>query len=213
MVDWSLVATGVGIGIAVSAPVGPVNVMCIHRALRAGFLPGLSAGLGAVAGDGVYAAIAAFGITAISGFIEGNLDAIQLVGGIVLILFGLRIALKPPLPRTEVADDTALSLAGAAATAFALTVTNPALIVGFVAIFGGLGEIADEPLDYASAGLLVASVMGGGLLWFSALSALVSRFRARIDGRWLRAINFGSGLALAAFGVAVLASLALGQAG
>lgn len=48
-----LIPVGIVIGILVAAPVGPVNVLCIQRAVERGFWGGVAAGLGAVLGDGL----------------------------------------------------------------------------------------------------------------------------------------------------------------
>ena len=61
-----LVLAGIGIGVLMAAPIGPVNVLVIQRAVAGGFWAGLAAGIGAVLGDGLLAAIAAFSVTAIS---------------------------------------------------------------------------------------------------------------------------------------------------
>lgn len=59
---------GIIIGILVAAPVGPVNVLCIQRAIARGMWGGVAAGLGAVLGDGLIALSAAMGVGAISGW-------------------------------------------------------------------------------------------------------------------------------------------------
>ena len=61
-----LVLAGISIGVLMAAPIGPVNVLVIQRAVAGGFWAGLAAGIGAVLGDGLLAAIAAFSVTAIS---------------------------------------------------------------------------------------------------------------------------------------------------
>ena len=73
-------------------------------------MPAFVAGLGAVLGDGGHAAIAAFGVTAISDTIENHIGAIQLVGGIVLIGFGSNSAFRTPHPEERVDEDTRLSM-------------------------------------------------------------------------------------------------------
>ena len=64
MIDFGLVANGIAIGLAVAAPIGPVNLIVIRRTLRYGQLNGFLSGAGAATGDAIFAAIAAFGLTA-----------------------------------------------------------------------------------------------------------------------------------------------------
>jgi threonine/homoserine/homoserine lactone efflux protein len=210
VLDWGLIAIGFGIGLAVAAPMGPVNIMIIHRGVQGGFMSAFVAGLGAVLGDGLYAAIAAFGVTAISDTIENHIGAIQLVGGIVLIGFGSNLVFSTPHPEERVDEDTRLSMLGAAVSSFVLAVTNPALLLGFVAIFAGLDEIGRAPDNYALAAQLTVGVLAGGLLWWFLLASLVARFRHRITLPWLRGINAAAGIALAIFGALLLADIAIG---
>src|SRR5919198_1220500 len=86
-----ILPVGLVIGVLVAAPVGPVNVLCIHRAIQRGFWGGIAAGLGAVLGDGLIALFAALGVGAISGTIQQYRDAVQLMGGLALIAFGAKL--------------------------------------------------------------------------------------------------------------------------
>ena len=92
-----LVLAGIGIGLLVAAPIGPVNVLCIQRAVAKGFWGGLAAGLGAMLGDGLLAAIAAFSMTAISDLMIAYSGPIQLFGGALLIVFGIGLLFARPM--------------------------------------------------------------------------------------------------------------------
>ncbi|WP_306027165.1 LysE family translocator [Stappia sp. MMSF_3263] len=192
---------GLGVGLATSAPVGPINIAAIQRALRSGFLAGFCAGLGAVLADGLYASFAAFGVTAVSDFVDENSAIIQTVGGLLVIVFGIRILLSRP--HLENDEEPSPSLVSGIATGFVMTVTNPGVVLGFLAIFGSLGKWAPDPGDYVGAAMLVAGVLTGALSWWVMLSALVSRLRLRMNDTWLLWINRGAGAALIAFGVAI----------
>ena len=87
---------GVFIGVLIAAPVGPVNIVCIQRTLERGFWGGFAAGLGAVLADGVIAMVAAYGATAISGFMTTHQLKIELAGGLILTVFGLNVFLSQP---------------------------------------------------------------------------------------------------------------------
>ncbi len=54
-----IIPVGLIIGVLVAAPVGPVNVLCVQRAIERGFWGGIAAGLGSVLGDGLIALCAA----------------------------------------------------------------------------------------------------------------------------------------------------------
>ena len=143
--------------------------------------------------DALYAAVAAFGVSAISGFVEGHLTIIKLVGGLLLLGFGFTVARKHPHADEDVEHGRKFGLIGSAVASFVLAVTNPALLFGFLAIFGGISDIADDPLTLSQASILVAGVAAGSALWWVILSAGVSRLRDRITDRSLAEIG-GKGL-------------------
>jgi threonine/homoserine/homoserine lactone efflux protein len=207
VLDWGLIGIGFGIGLAVAAPMGPVNIMVIHRGVKHGFLSAFVAGLGAVVGDTLYAGIAAFGITAISDVITDHLTLIKIVGGLLLIGFGVSLIPREPHPEEGIEEDTRPSMLAAAFSTFVLCVTNPALLLGFAALFSGLDEIGRAPDNYMSALELTAGVLAGGLCWWLAISSAVARFRHKITVSWLRSINVIAGVALAVFGGLLLADV------
>src|ERR1700681_3409369 len=86
-----LILAGIVIGLIVAAPIGPVNLICIRRTFFCGPLNGFFSGLRAALGDGMFAIVTAFGITAISQWIEGYSTILKLAGGLMLIGFGLHI--------------------------------------------------------------------------------------------------------------------------
>jgi arginine exporter protein ArgO len=146
-------AKGMAIGLAIAAPVGPIGVLCIRRSLNAGMLTGLVSGLGAAVADAVYGAVAGFGLTSVSMFLLDHQAAIRILGGVALLVIGLRILLAKAPAAGEQANANG-RLAGAFASCFLLTLTNPTTILSFLAIFAGLG-LAEWVRDYTAATVLV----------------------------------------------------------
>ena len=193
-----------------AAPLGPVNVLVIQRAVSRGFWGGLAAGLGAVLGDGVLAAIGAFSIAAISDVIVAYSDTVQLVGGLLLLGFGLALLLCRPVLLTPVDERSHLfEHAGIIPQTFLLTVTNPGAVLGMAAMIGGLGSLIGGLNTNLEALILVAAVMGGSLLWWLGLSELIATIRHKLTEGRLNVINRVAGFILFAFGVALLIEVAL----
>src|SRR5436190_4460537 len=142
----ALIIIGAAIGFFAAVPIGPVNLLCIRRTLALGALNGFLGGLGAAAGDGIFAAITAFGLTAIKILIEGYQPILEIVGGALLIFFGYREFTAHPHMRD---DEGSLkkagraSLPGAIATTFVLAVTNPATAFGFAISFSAVSGLLD----------------------------------------------------------------------
>jgi threonine/homoserine/homoserine lactone efflux protein len=90
-----------------------------------------------------------------------------------------------------------------------LTLTNPATILSFVAIFAGLG-MAQSATSFGAPAWLVLGVFCGSALWWLLLSSGVGLLRARLDTRALRWVNRLSGGILLAFGVVALATSVAG---
>lgn len=192
---------GLVIGFSIAAPVGPIGVLCIRRTLADGRAIGLAVGLGAAAADAVYGAIAGFGLTAVSSLLVRQQGMLRLVGGLFLCYLGVRTFLARPADRSARAGGT--GLIGAFTSTFGLTLTNPATILSFVAVFAGLG-IAGAG-SWREASILVAGVFLGSALWWLLLSGVVGALRSRLHVSALRWVNRLSGAVLLAFGVAALA--------
>lgn len=198
-----IIPVGLVIGVLVAAPVGPVNVLCIQRAIERGFWGGVAAGIGAVLGDGLIALFAALGVGAISGAISEYRTAIQIVGGIALALFGLKLYLTEPrldaLARAHHESASLKDFVWDIPQTFFLTITNPGAVLGLFAIFGGVSTFVEVD-TYIDAFTMVAAIMGGSLGWWLLLSELIGRIRHKIDGHRLALINRIAGILLIGFG-------------
>lgn len=109
----------------------------------------MATGLGAATADGIYGAIAAFGISAVSSRLVDEQDPIRLLGGIALIVIGWRMFNANP--RAPAQSASAQGVGGAYASAVLLTLTNPATILYYVAVFAGLG-LAEFGYDRIASG-------------------------------------------------------------
>lgn len=206
----SYVALGILGGIFVTAPVGPVNLMIMQRAFRYGFPTALAAGLGASLADLLFAAAAAFGLSTISGFIEGHSPLIQLLGGLLVVTFGARILWRQPGLSKPLPPDTGRrGKAGIAVAAFFMTITSPATVFGFIAYFSALGEWGPQEDDHAGTFQLLLGVVIGTVGWWCGLAWVVTRLRVRFDEATLARINVVSGALLVGFGALILGRLSV----
>ena len=207
-----IIPVGLVIGVLVAMPVGPVNILCVQRALERGFWGGVAAGLGVVIGDGLIALFAALGVGAVSGAIKHSRMTVQTIGGLVLLAFGLRLFLTPPrIARDEHADGQRPSLADFAwdiPQTFFLTITNPAAMLGLFAIFGGISSFV-EVETYIDAFTIVAAIMAGSLAWWVVLSHTVGRFRHHMDLAKLQLVNRVAGIVLIGFSGLLLGEVAM----
>jgi threonine/homoserine/homoserine lactone efflux protein len=204
-----LIGSGVVMGLVAAVPIGPVNLICIRRSFAFGPVNGFMSGLGAALGDGVFAAVTGFGLTWVAMLIEGYAPIIELIGGAMLVWFGWRTFTAPPMVRgVDEGDRVGANLLRAMVSTFALTVTNPATLLAFTAMFASLGGLAGGAGSYVDAGFVVAGVVGGSAGWWLALTTVIGLFHARIDEKVMKRINQGSGVLVAIFGLVVLVHLA-----
>jgi threonine/homoserine/homoserine lactone efflux protein len=203
--DLSLLLRGMVIGLAIAAPVGPIGVLCIRRTLAEGRVVGLVSGLGAASADAIYGMIAAFGLSSVLSLLTGLSFWTRLLGGLFLIYLGLRTLRERPAEHA--APVSSAGLLGAYGSTLLLTLTNPATILSFVAIFAGLG--LGTTAGGGEAALLVGGVFLGSAGWWLLLSGGVSLVRDRISPRSLRWINVAAGVIILSFGIAAIGALLL----
>jgi len=211
--DWlRLILGGLIIGIVVAAPIGAVNLICMRRTLTYGPLNGFISGLGAAVGDGFFAIVAAFGLSALSEFILRYEGWLKLAGGIVLVALGLHTYFADPAKITaarrkgETLNGTD-DLPHTVAATFLLTVTNPATLFAFTAIFAGAATELHYTQSAASAGFLAVGVIGGSALWWFVVTLAVGMLHGQLSDRWVHRVNQISGGAIALLGLIVLGML------
>lgn len=204
--DLSLIVAGVAIGISVAAPLGPVNLIVIRAALRRSMLIAFIAGLGAVVADVIFAAIAAYGVRSIESLVSAYALPMTLAGGVLLVVIGIRTARKhatsSDLDAAEMASGRVMLRKFL--TTFALTITNPGALFGFLAIFGTLSAVLKLGIAPYRPLLAVAGVTIGGIAWWLFLGFVVTRLKGKFTPAVLDRINRWTGVLIAAFGFALL---------
>jgi threonine/homoserine/homoserine lactone efflux protein len=203
MYDYLLVQ-GLLIGFVVAVPVGPLGLLCINRALLLGPASGLYSGLGVATADALAAAIAALGISLVSGFLTQHQIVFRLIGGLFLFYLGMKIYQSEPQRLSP--PGTVNGLLTAYATTFFLTISNPVTILSFVAIYAGW-HVQSLAGNYLAAAILTCGVFAGSALWWIALFIGLTTFRDKFSLRILGWIHRVSGALIAGFGVVVLLSL------
>lgn len=202
-VGWSLFAQSLLIGFSIAAPVGPIGLLTIQRTLQLGPAAGLATGLGAAVADALYGAVGAFGVTALIDALTAARVPLAVGGGLFLLWMAWRIA-RAPVAERVAATPGGSDLLRCFAGTFVLTLSNPATIISFIAVFGALAGRSRVTSPWT----MIAGVLAGSALWWLLLSALVGRLRERFDAGWRRRVNVVSAVVLAAFALWQFAALA-----
>ncbi len=184
-----LVVKGLIVGIMASAPMGPVGVLCIQRTLNKGKWYGFVTGVGAAFSDIVYALITGFGMSFVVEFIEDktNMFYMQLVGSVLLFLFGVYTYRSNPGQAMRPASKNRGTLIHNMVTGFLVTFSNPLIIFLFVALFARFTFVVPDHLFQQSLGYV--SVFIGALIWWFMLTAGINKVRTRFDVKGIWVLN------------------------
>lgn len=193
-ITLEILIKGIIIGIAVSAPMGPIGVLCIQKTINRGRRVGMISGLGAAAADSLYAVIAAFGLGYTQRFFTDNQTIMQAVGIIILLFLGCKMFFTSPVTqiRKRHTPKKVSGLFGDLVSVFFLTLSNPLTIIFFGASIAALDVFSDTH-SLASQVLTVAGVFAGASIWWFSLTGIVNLFRHKFRLKQLWWINKISG--------------------
>lgn len=194
---------GLFLGLALSAPVGPIGLLCIRRTINRGPLSGLATGIGAASVDTFFAALAAFGISALIDILTDYSNELRLIGGIIMLVMSYSIWSDNTANDAANAtpdDRTQANLLRSATSGFALTITNPITIIAVIALVTTFGA-GGGPF---TATMLVFGVFLGACSWWGFLCFVTTLFRDRFSAKTVPYINHITAIILSFFGIWVL---------
>ena len=193
---------GLIIGLTIAMAVGPITLLVSRRTIDHGGIYGFASGLGVAAADATYGGIAAFGLTALTAILVSGHALLGIIGGTVIVILGLRtVVAKPTGPAADVERP---GLAGAFASIYALTMTNPLTIILYAGVFASIGLTTGA--SFIDAAVLTLSVWLGSTLWWVILCSFLGWIRGRVSARAMLWLNRVSGAALVAFGAYAVVS-------
>ncbi|MBO7302391.1 MAG: LysE family transporter [Bacteroidaceae bacterium] len=185
-----IVIKGMIIGIVASAPMGPVGVLCVQRTLNKGRIYGLVTGTGAAASDILYALLTGYGLSFIYELIsnESALYWLQLIGASIMFIFGVHTFRTNPLKKSRKVSHNKSNLLNNGITGFFITLSNPTIILLFLALFTPFNFMLPE-LSLFMQFIGYLSIFGGALLWWFFITGVVNKLRNRFDDRGIQIIN------------------------
>jgi len=192
---------GLAIGVLVSAPMGPVGMLIIQRTLLKGRMPAFFSGMGAALSDLIYCLLTGLCVSFITDFINAHQFALQVVGGVVLIGFGLFLMRSNPTRSLKSRQiKPAANYWLDFVTGFGITFSNPLILFFIIGLFARFNFILPEfgPYHYV---LAFSTILCGALVWWWVVTWLVDKLRAKINVRSLKVINIVIGLVLISMAV------------
>lgn len=181
-----LISKGIMIGVLVSAPMGPIGMLCIQRTLSKGRWHGFVTGLGAALSDVIYATLTCLGMGMMVNFVEANQAPLQLIGSLVIGIFGYYIYRSNPVKSLKKKREKKLSFTQDFITAFFLTFSNVLIVLLYIGLFARFGFV----LPGHSAWMLlsgIACIGVGAVLWWFGITYIVAKLKKwfNVRGIWL----------------------------
>lgn len=189
-----LLIKGLIIGVIVSAPVGPIGLLCVQRTLSKGRMHGFATAIGATISDLIYAVMAVFSMSFVVDFINDHQIVLRTIACAAIFIYGLYTFIVNPIKKLRKMKPSKDYMQDALSSFF-LTITNPLVILLFIALFAKLNYMEDEAsLAIALTGIVF--IMLGACIWWILLVTFVNQFRNRFNIRGLYRLNQITGLLL-----------------
>lgn len=183
-----LIIKGIIIGILVSAPMGPVGMLCIQRTLNKGRWHGFVTGLGATLSDIIYAALTCLGMGVVINFVEANQRPLQLAGSIVLALFGYYIYRSNPVKSLQKQKEKKLSFTQDFITAFLLTFSNMLIVLLYIGLYARFGFVLPEhAIEMTLAG--IGGIGIGAIIWWFFITTFIIKLKKWFNIRGVGIMN------------------------
>lgn len=179
---------GLAIGVIISAPMGPVGILCVQRTLDKGRRAGFYTGIGAALSDILYCLLTGFGLSFIEEFLERNSNVIQLIGSVVLIGFGIYLFRSNPSRKLKKPVDQKITAGKNILNGFLFTFSNPLIIFLIIGLFARFNFAVPELRIYHYIIGFIA-IFAGALLWWYMVTFFVDKVRAHFNLRSMWLIN------------------------
>lgn len=194
---------GIFVGILISVPVGPVNVICLSQTLKNGRGRGFKSTIGATIADTIFAAIASLGVEIFITFVSTNKTIFEIGSGLIILSFGVLLVINY-LKNNLTIENNANEHFANYFKSFFFTIGNPLTVLFFVAYLANLVTPGSE-FNIEISILFVTGVLTGSLTWFYSLSGIVALLKDKIDLKYFQHVNIVFGCILCVSGFVLIA--------
>ena len=179
---------GIAIGIIISAPMGPVGILCVQRTLEKGRAVGFFTGIGAAISDLFYCLITGFGLSFIEEFLKANQNTIQVIGSAVLVIFGIYLWKSNPTKSLKKPGEQRASKRKNILGGFLFTVSNPLIIFLIIGLFARFNFLLPEIKSYHYV-IGFVFIFIGALIWWWLVTLFVDKVRSHFNLRSMWLVN------------------------
>lgn len=196
---------GLAIGIIISAPMGPVGILCIQRTLDKGRRDGFFTGIGAALSDLFYCLLTGFGLSFIEDFLQRNQDIIQLAGSAVLIGFSVYLFKKNPASNLKKPGEHKSSAKKNILGGFLFTFSNPLILFLIIGLFARFNFLLPE-IQFYQYIIGYIFIFTGAIIWWWVVTFFVDKVRAHFNLRSMWLVNRIIGVVILLFAVVGIVS-------
>ncbi len=207
-----IIFKGFIIGVVVSAPMGPVGVLCVQRTLNKGRWYGFVTGLGATLSDMCYALLTGYGMSFVTDYINKNIFILQLLGSLMLLAFGYYTFRTNPVKSLHPINQNNPkgTYVHNFITAFVVCFSNPLIIFLFIGLFArfAVGQHGVVLFDAVTSYVAIAI---GAISWWLLITFVINKVRKHFNLRGIWIINRVFGILVMLFSVIGLIFTLLGE--
>lgn len=191
------------LGLGAAAPLGPINILIMNRALIH-YPHAVITGLGAMSADGLYLLLILLGMAS---FLNNGIlqDILGVLGAIFLTYMAYAIfkGRNKPVSSLHLNNEKKQKLLPAYFQGFALTFVNPYTVAFWLSIASYVSSKALSPI------MTLVGMFSAISLWVTVMPYFVHRSRHRISTRISYGISLFSTILLAGFGASLLVEVVL----
>ncbi len=176
------------IGIILSAPMGPIGILCVQRTLNKGRNSGFFTGVGAAASDLFYCLLVGLGISLVTDFIADHVNILQIIGSVFLIVYAVYMIIHNPVSQITENLDQREDYWRDTVTGFLFTLSNPLIMFLIIPLFARFSFPLPEYKFYHII-LGYAFIVMGALIWWAVITFFVDKVRTHFNIRSMWLIN------------------------
>lgn len=194
---------GIIIGAIISAPLGPVGVLCLRETLHGGRREGLLTGVGAMLSDVLYGFVVYLGVGLVLDFVIQYDTVLRLVGGIIILVFAFVLFTKSKVEIRQNPTRRLSKLHGTrkVLTAFFVTLANPFIMLLILPLYTRFSFVRESSTPGLELIIALLGIAIGCMLWWYILTTSVIRLVDRTGPRAVRIVSRIIALILGAIGV------------
>jgi threonine/homoserine/homoserine lactone efflux protein len=176
------------IGVILSAPMGPIGILCVQRTLNNGRHSGFFTGIGASASDLFYCLLVGLGISLVTDFIADHVNVLQIIGSAILIAYAIYMIMHNPVSQIRENIEQRNDHVRDMVTGFLFTLSNPLIVFLIIPLFARFGfPLPEFKFYHIIIGYL--SIVLGALLWWAVITFFVDKVRTHFNIRSMWLIN------------------------